>query len=74
MLKENMDNLAKLHQLLEKNLPFHVLLEREVEETPFGQITFNFEIKEGEVVLSTLNIVRNRRYRYKGDKNTDDVV
>ena len=56
--------MEKLHQLLEKNLIFHLLLEREVEETPFGQITFNFVIKDGVVDTKTLNIVKNVRKKY----------
>lgn len=47
-------------------------MEREVNETPFGTITFNFEIKDGVVVLPTLNIVKNCRRRYSGDKTTLD--
>lgn len=55
-----------IDSFLQKNASFHVILEREVSETPFGQITFNFEIKDGVVNLSTLNIVKNRRIRYSG--------
>ena len=57
-----------LTSLLENNLIFHVIMEREVSETPFGTITFNFTIKGGIIVLSTLNIVKNRRRRYSGNK------
>lgn len=62
-----MVNLDKFAQLISKNTIFHVLMEREVTETPFGQITFNFEIKDGVVDLTTLNIVRNCRRRYSGE-------
>ena len=51
---------------------FHVLLEREVGETPFGQLTFNFKIKDGVVDIDTLNIVRNARRRYTGNKTIVD--
>ena len=61
-------NTTPLAQLLSKNLLFHVILEREVQTTPFGQITFNFEVKNGVVVSETLNIVKNRRRRYSGTR------
>ena len=57
--------------MLENNLIFHVILEREVESTPFGQITFNFEVKNGLVLNKTLNIVKNRRRRYSGTVKED---
>lgn len=63
-----MINVTPLAQLLAKNLLFHVIMEREVETTPFGQITFNFEVKDGVVVIKTLNIVKNRRRRYSGSQ------
>jgi hypothetical protein len=55
--------------LLQKNLPFHVLLEKEVQETPFGQLTFNMELKDGLVNLRSVNCVKNKRVRYKLDKD-----
>ena len=56
---------SSLKGLYGKNLPFHILIEKEVEETPYGQITFNVEIVNGVVQLDTLNIVKNKRKRYK---------
>lgn len=58
------DNL--LNELLSNNGAFHVIMEKEVQSTEFGQVTFNFTIKNGKVDLSTLNIVKNKRYRYSG--------
>jgi hypothetical protein len=55
---------SALNELLKNNLPFHAILEKETQETRYGTITFNFAIKNGRVVLSTLNIVKNRRLRY----------
>jgi hypothetical protein len=52
--------------ILSNNLVFHVIVEREVVDTPFGQITFNFEVTGGKVRTDTLNIVKNVRIRYKG--------
>lgn len=55
-----------LRKLLSKNLPLHIIVENEVNQTPFGQITFNVEIRDGKAIIETLNIVKNRRRRYKG--------
>jgi hypothetical protein len=49
-----------------------VIVEREVESTPFGQITFNFEIKDGVVSNGSLNIVKNVRRRYTGNRVDTD--
>lgn len=59
-------NPVPLNEFLNKNLIFHVIVEREVECTPFGTITFNFEVKDSVVVLGSLNVVKNRRLRYSG--------
>lgn len=55
---------SALNELLKNNLPFHAIMEQEIQEMPYGTITFNFEIKEGKVVVPSINIVRNRRIRY----------
>ena len=59
------DSVAELNKLLELNLPLHIIIESEVQRTPFGQITFTVLIKDGVSQLGTLNIVKNRRRRYK---------
>ena len=46
------------------NLVFHTILEREVMRLQYGQVTVNIVIKDGVVVLKTLNIVTNKRIRY----------
>ncbi len=55
-----------LKEYLSPNLPLHIIVENEVTQTPFGQITFNVELRDGIAVIETLNIVKNRRRRYKG--------
>lgn len=67
-----MVDLNKLALLLSRNPSFHALLEREVQETQYGNITFNFVVKDGFIDLKTLNIVRNKRIRYSGKVDTDD--
>ena len=54
------------------NLPFHSIIEREVEKTPFGTLTVNVILKNGVCDLKTLNIVKNRRKKYQFDKNDID--
>ncbi len=67
---ESQSTLA-LKQLLSRNLPLHIIIETEVNQTPFGQITFNVELQAGVANLLTLNIVKNRRIRYSVDKTED---
>jgi hypothetical protein len=54
-----------LLQKLQSNIPLHIIIEREVQETPFGQITFNIQLLKGIAQLPTLNIVKNRRRKYQ---------
>lgn len=63
---ESQSTLA-LKELLCKNTPLHIVIETEVNQTPFGQITFNVELQDGIANLLTLNIVKNRRIRYSVD-------
>lgn len=53
-----------LYAKLEKNLMFHVLVEKIVQETQYGNVTFNIRLKDGVVDLQSLNIVRNKRIKY----------
>lgn len=55
---------SALNELLKNNLPFHTIMETEIQEMPYGTITFNMEVVGGKVQLETINIVRNRRIRY----------
>jgi len=59
------ENILALQKLLSPNLPLHIILENEVAQTQYGQITFNVIIKDGEAHIETLNIVKNKRIRYK---------
>jgi len=52
-----------------KNILFHAVVENEIRQSPFGQHTYNFFIKEGIVLLNTMNVVKQRRKRYKLDKS-----
>lgn len=58
----------ELNQLLKKNIGLHMIVENEVRQTPFGQITFNIELKDGVARIETLNVVKSRRYKYQLDK------
>lgn len=64
----------ELNQLLKKNLALHMIVENEVRLTPFGQITFNIELKDGIAKIETINIVKSRRYKYqlKEDDKSED--
>jgi len=54
----------ELQNKLIKNLAFHAIVTNEVNSTPYGQITVNVQLKDGNVLLDTLNIVKNRRKKY----------
>lgn len=60
----------KLKELLKKNSSLHLVVANEVRQTPFGQITFNVELKDGVAQIDTLNVVKNRRRKYDG-RNTE---
>jgi phosphoribosylaminoimidazole carboxylase (NCAIR synthetase) len=63
-------NTELLKRSLLKNSQLHLIVENEVRQTPFGQITFNIELKDGVAQVDTLNIVKNRRRKYDGRRNT----
>ena len=59
------DNTSVLQKLISPNFLFHALVENEVRLTPYGQITFNVELKDGIAQLHTINVVKNSRKRYR---------
>lgn len=61
-------NIKEFNKAMGNNLPFHIIIENEINQTPFGQITVNAVIKNGIVMLKTLSLVKNRRNRYKMGK------
>ena len=66
------ESILDLQKLLSRNLAFHAVISQEVKETPYGQITFNIVLKNGEALLNTLNIVSNKRTKYLTEKSGDD--
>lgn len=44
---------------------FHAIIEHEVNRIEYGQITVNVVLKNGEPVLTTLHITRQKRRKYK---------
>lgn len=59
------DDTEELLKFLSKNLKLHTIIENEVRLTPYGQLTFNIILKDGVAQVETLNIIKNRRRRYK---------
>ena len=62
---------------MENNLAFHAILEREVNQLEFGQMDVNFIIKDGMVIIQTINILKSMRKKYKDGKCTasnDNVI
>lgn len=62
---ENAHTNLDLRELLQKNLLFHAILNWEIQETPWGQITINVQLKDGIAQIDTINIVKNRRKKYQ---------
>ena len=60
---------SDLNLSLSNNLALHAIIENEVKLTPFGQITFNVFLVNGEVQLDRVNIVKNRRFKYRVDNS-----
>lgn len=56
----------KIKESIQRNGSLHLILENEVRQTPFGQITFTVEIQNGVARIETLNCVKNIRRKYDG--------
>ena len=67
------ESILSLRKLLLKNLLFHLILTQEVNQMPYGQITLNVQLKDGIVLVETINIVKNRRKKYKVVDNSEEV-
>ena len=50
---------------MNNKLRFHALVEAEALRTQYGTITFNVFLKLGQPLLNTVNIVRQKRKKYK---------
>lgn len=73
-MEQNTSASQELQELLKRNLLFHVLVENEVQQTPFGQLTFNIMIKEGVAQIETLNLVKSKRRKYNLTKDKDSDI
>jgi len=75
---KNLPNDAQQWWLLLKNLSLHAIIEEEVRETPFGQITFTVEIEKGRAKIETMTVLKSKRIKYKSranvDKNSKNVL
>lgn len=56
--------LETLRTSLKNNLPLHIILESEINKMPFGTITINFNVLDGQIQMETLNLVKNKRTNY----------
>lgn len=62
-----------LEKYMENNLPFHAIVEKEVTNLEFGQIDVTVIIRDGLVVLDTLNIIKSKRIKYKDGTRTSKL-
>jgi len=49
----------------QEKVKFHAILEKEIVELGYGQINVNVILKDGIPVISTMNIIRQKRRKYK---------
>jgi len=52
-----------------KRLEFHKIVEKKVEEVGYGTVTVNVILKDGEPIMSTLNVVKARRWKFRAPEN-----
>jgi hypothetical protein len=55
---------------MENNLPFHAILEKEITNLEFGQIDVTVIIRDGRIVLDTLNLIKSKRIKYRDGTRT----
>lgn len=55
---------------MENNLDFHAVVEKAVTDLEFGQIDVTVIIKNGRVILPTLNILKSKRIKFKDGART----
>lgn len=53
------------------SLGFHTLIEKEVKQIHYGELTFNVFLKDGVAILKTMRVTRRRRIKYPLDKGID---
>ena len=57
------------HQIMNKaeenQIKFHAIIEKEVNDLQYGMLTVNVLLKDGQPMLNTINIVRQKRKKYK---------
>lgn len=61
----------KVINLPKESVEMHAIVEREVVDLGYGQMTVNIVLKNGAPVLNTLSIVKSKRKKYTFDKNVD---
>jgi len=54
--------------LAPENIEFHAIVEKNVVDLEYGQLTVNVQLSEGKPLLKTLNIVRSKRKKYTFDR------
>jgi hypothetical protein len=48
---------------------FFMIVEKEVQKMEYGQITVNVQVGNGLPIVQTINLVKQKRVRYKIDRN-----
>lgn len=56
--------------LAPENVEFHAIVEKNVVNMEYGQMTVTVQLIEGKPVLKTLSIVKSKRKKYIFDKSS----
>lgn len=51
-----------------ESVEFHAIIEKEVCNMEYGQMTVNVKLKDGKPILESLSVVKSRRKKYTFDK------
>lgn len=53
--------------LAPENIEFHAIIEQEVVNMEYGQMTVNIQIENGKPILKSLSLVKSKRKKYTFD-------
>jgi hypothetical protein len=55
--------------LAPETIEFHAIIEQEVVNMEYGQMTVNVQIEDGKPILKSLSLVKSKRKKYTIDSN-----
>jgi len=55
---------TQLNKQLEKNINLHIVLENQIQQMEYGQMTLTVQLSNGTAQMTTLNLVKQKRKKY----------